>query len=194
ETALRDGWGNFIRSLSSSNPPALLATEYARLRSDTDVALTEADQEVVIVRHLGADGTLDNSANVGSDRDRELSFGPARIEADVKACVNVVEEDGSFSELVPEDKIVIRIFGPSKEDASKIDVTYIESEDPLVTGSTILLSTSSPAPPPIPSLTIGHRVVRAYLQNSVGTRLAASAVKNVVLQPGVNSIHLTIYR
>jgi prepilin-type N-terminal cleavage/methylation domain-containing protein len=166
--ALRDGWGN----------PHLLA------RAD-DVALTAPGEEIRIVRHLGANGTR-NESDAGYDRDMAIAFSNGVFLAGLKGYVDVRSDEGD--EPIGADwKVTVRVFGPDPANAGGIKA-WSSAEASLVSDQAYWeIPVSSDGP------TIGQRAVRAYL--AVGSNVCwRSAVRHVSLRPGVNPVDLTIDR
>lgn len=189
---IHDGWGNPMSS--PANTPEVTtvnSTGYARLRNETDGAITAAEQPVSIIWHLGANGAY-NELDKDLDRDRELSF-VGRSQASVKASVDFSGNDGPKT-INAGEKVTVRIFAPNPSDVSVLSA-YSATTEAMVAAGSIGVPEQSASPNSIVGATIGLRAVRAYLYQSDGTTLIAqSAVKYVTLRPGVNFIPLTIYR
>ena len=90
------------------------------------------------------------------------------------------------------DTVIVRVFGPHPDDASKIKVYSVATN--------FISNPIAWAIPPSQGLTIGYRVARAYFTNFPSgsatdtTRFTKSAVKDVILRAGVNSLNLTVDR
>jgi prepilin-type N-terminal cleavage/methylation domain-containing protein len=177
-----DGWGNPMTSTLDSSPPDPDGAGYARLRDLSDNPLT-GEQEVRMIRHLGANGILD-SADEGYDRDGVLVFDDASYQVTLTAQVEVMKDD-SPATVDPADTVTVCVFGPDPVDPTKIKVVPVLgsfSSNPITFG--------------FPGLTIGPRVVRVYFADSgsLTTSFTRSAVKNVVLRPGANFVEVRIDR
>lgn len=201
EDKLLDGWGNPMHSLVSPvDPLATRTTGYARLRTDSDAEIVTANEPVFIIRHLGANGSesIANS-DKGADRDLKVDF-TGRVAASVKATVEILEDDGSPGTANGTDEVVVRVFGPNLDVAERISVK--EKQEDF---GTSVVTVPAAAEEYIIGATCGPRTVRAYLYADGETPanplvgapnppIAKSSIKQVTLRPGVNFVHLTIYR
>jgi prepilin-type N-terminal cleavage/methylation domain-containing protein len=163
--ALRDGWGNPFLLLSSD-----------------DIPLTAADQEIRIVRHLGANGHRD-TADAGYDRDMDIAFSNQLFLAGIKGYVDVDDVPAGTNWMV-----TVRVFGPDPERIGGVKA-WPSSEVSLSASSQVFYE----IPVSIDGPTIGQRAIRAYLTQE-GIVYRRSAVKHVSLRPGVNPLNLTIDR
>jgi prepilin-type N-terminal cleavage/methylation domain-containing protein len=184
-----DAWGNPFTVLASS-------TGYARLRNANDIAITAAAQEIGIIRHLGANGIFDAN-DTGYDRDDEILL-HAQSRAAITGVVVITDSEGaplSGSELGAQF-ITIRVFSPDPDDPRKIVALRKrfptqDPENPLIFRNPIPYGIAIGE-----GLTIGPRVVRAYLDsmdNAPVTPLGKkSAAKRVTLRSGPNLLDITI--
>lgn len=190
---LLDGWGNDYSSPTDAPPPELaFTTGYARLRDVNDLPLTATGQSIVVVRHLGANGTFE-IADANYDRDQAIAFTEDRIRAVLKGSVEVL--DGENPAVVDgSDTITVKVFAPSPANPAQI-VVYRHvvpfATNPINYEISVANDVTAAA------LTFGPRVVRAYFSEpgTPGTTsFTKSAVKSVVLRPGVNTQDLKIDR
>lgn len=169
---LLDSWGNPIHS-----------------RDVDGNEIAAAGVNIAIVRHFGANG-VEGSGDEGYKRDREVDF--RGLEASVNAEVQVVNvvDDATFPVTIPStDKVIVRVFGP--DPASSAGVQVLPAGEPVYV---TLQSTSVPTFQ-IEGAMPGPRAVRAYLYNAdASVLLAKSAIKRIILRPGVNSVSFTIRR
>lgn len=180
----RDGWGNpMITRLAagSVNPDA---EGYGRLRDLSDRALSSAGEEIRIIRHLGANGTL-GPADSGNDQDGSLVFDNASYQASITAQIEVM--DGDEPETVdPTHQVTLCAFSPDPDDPAKIRV--LSQSQPFGANPMVM--------PAVVGLTQGPRVVRAYYHpaGDPPNSFRKSTVKHAVLRPGVNFLELSIDR
>lgn len=179
-----DGWGNpMITRLSagSLNPEA---EGYARLRDLSDDPLSAAGQEIRIVRHLGANGTVDATASA-NNQDGFLVFDNTSYQSSVTAQIEVM--DGDEPEAVdPSQQVTVCVFSPDPDDPTMIKVL----------NQSLPFSANPMSMPAVVGLTQGPRVVRAYLHPAADPPNSSrkSAVRNAVLRPGANFLELKIDR
>ena len=175
---LTDGWGNAVVNGPSGT--------YPRLRDALDAALTGPDQEISIIRHLGANGVL-NPSDTGLDRDEALTFLAAGYQATISGQVEVMDDDEPAA-ANPGQQVIVRCYGPDPSDPSKIKV---------VTSGSISFS-ANPVTYTLPATTMVTRVIRAHLNGAGRTAASAalrrSTVKHVTLRPGANLVDLEINR
>ncbi|MHA3771336.1 type II secretion system protein [Verrucomicrobiota bacterium sgz303538] len=194
-TDLLDGWGNPYNSPIEASPEHPESIGYARLRGSGDTPISSAGQPIFGVRHLGSDGILDGSTDEFKG-DQYISF-EGRYAAELKASVQVVDEDGPAPGSGT-DKVIVRVFGPNPDDASKIQVLH--ATERLVTTPAIVPAPATAPADRISGLTIGRRAVRAYLYRTLAdgsldeTPLAKSIIKYIPIQPGLNFVEFTIRR
>ena len=179
-----DGWGNPMTSPATASPVDPETTGYARLRDAANNPIITAGQEIRIVRHLGANGRADAS-DTGYDRDGGLGFTDQMFKASLTGQIEILDGE-SPATADPGDTVTVRVFSPNPSDPVKISVV-----------SAVIPFTTNPVTWTFPDATIGPRVVRAYFDdaNASGTTIfRKSAVKNVTLRAGVNSVNLSIDR
>lgn len=203
---LLDAWGNPMASPDT--------TGYARLRDADDHPITTSEQEIRVIRHLGANGQVDDDDDdsiTDYDRDVEIELTDEKFRASLTGQVEVLDGNTRAIPTPPytlpdtptpgtfEGNVIVRVFGPNPEKPAQISVESIII--PFTTNPV-----TWPMPPPnlettILKTTIGPRVVRAYfvgkkhVENASPFSLSlTSAVKHVTLRPGVNLIDLTIDR
>ena len=202
-TTLLDGWGNPMSSPAASSPDDPDGIGYARLlNSDDDDGIT-ADQEIRIIRHLGANGRVDpsNPLNSGYDKDGQLDFNES-FSATLTVQVEVLKGN-SAAQLDLSDRLEVRVFSPrtpAPDNPSMIGVTQqIKSFETTPPNPPLLLPLPNPVTvtfPQLQGLTIGPRVIRAYFTDAgvETTSYRKSTVKHITLRPGANIVTLTIDR
>lgn len=210
---LLDGWGNPFTSSQSSSPSNPTTTGYARLRDASDNAITTVGQAICKVHTLGANGTV-GTTDTGYDQDEVISFldqtNPSQIvdryHASLAGHVEVIDtttsppQPASIASLAGQS-VTIRVFGPDPTNPAHILVvaaTFTFASTDPVTGNSVTNNPVTWAIPMTQGMTIGPRIVRAYL-NPAGTSTPASGtipkspVKSVTLRAGTNILDLTIY-
>jgi prepilin-type N-terminal cleavage/methylation domain-containing protein len=184
---LRDGWGNAYSSPLDATLADPDGAGYARLRDIADLPLVSTGQEVRVIRHLGANGRR-CLEDTGYDQDMAIAFSNEAVMAGLKGVVEVQGAD-SAANPDPSALIAIRAFAPDPANASRIKVY----------GTNVVFA-ANPVIWEIPltaGLTIGPRVVRAYVVSAGGGVVyprTKSAVRTVTLRAGVNLLNLTIDR
>jgi prepilin-type N-terminal cleavage/methylation domain-containing protein len=181
----RDGWGHPYVSpmMTAETDPA--GRDYARLRDENDQPIVRAGQPVRRVWHLGANGVR-NAGDTGFNRDESIAFGDERFRAGLKGQVEVRHGDEPAA-ADPADQVRVVAFGPDPENACRVRAWSVQvpfASNPVVWEI-----------PTTAGMTVGWRAVRAYFldANGSGTSLfTKSEVRQLVLRPGQNPLHLTI--
>ena len=183
-TNWRDGWGNpMISPTAGTADPT--GSGYARLQTSASLPITAADPVIGKVRHLGANGKLDPT-DTGYDRDGALDFSTG-LGASLSGIITLFDGENPASSLNGE-KVTVCVFSPDQLDVRRISVV----------NTAVITFTTNTATWSIANLTVGPRVVRAYLNvpdsSATASALKKSAVKLVTLRTGVNLVNLTIDR
>ena len=183
----RDGWGNPMVTRLNNSGLDPFGEGYARLRNIADEPLDSAGQEIRLVRHLGANGILDES-ETGYNQDGFVTFGDSSVLSSVSSQVEVMDEtdEDQPEDVDPGYLVTLCVFHPDPADASKIKVRTAST--PFSMNPVVL--------PVIGNVPHGPRVVRGYFHPVVdaANSFRRSAVRNLTLRPGSNFVELKIDR